>query len=129
MPAVTVEVSELDEYGGPEILSQATPHLRFSLQRYWMQATLQVSTSWVYFMTELYSSLKNCALEAELAEVGNFFTHDVFELILPDNYHLISGQVVPVVLITVEKLDGDGDFVKWKARVIALGTWSTFKIG
>jgi hypothetical protein len=75
---------------------------------------------------QLLSTHESCgtsdpAFEAELSELLTTLELDVWQFIAPEDVRLLRGQIIPCIMLTAEKLDGNGQFIKWKARLVARG--------
>ena len=56
-----------------------------------------------------------------MAEVQNLIVNDVLQGIPISESQRLRGNVVPVIVITVQKFGPDGNFIKWKSRICARG--------
>ena len=61
-------------------------------------------------------------LASQLDEATKMIDFDVLSYIHPEDRQELKGrQVIPVIMITVEKVDGNGNFVKFKTRLVVRG--------
>ena len=51
--------------------------------------------------------------------------YDVMEFLSRTDKSWRGKELIPVTVVTTEKVDGDGSFVKWKSRICARGDRQT----
>jgi hypothetical protein len=66
------------------------------------------------------SSLK---FQSQLLEALGIIKYDVIQYVSPLDCSTVNAPIVPVIMITIEKLDGNGDFVKFKTGTILTPPW------
>jgi hypothetical protein len=58
---------------------------------------------------------------AALDEAMQLIDANVLSHVRPEDYKHLTGQIIPVVMLTTERVDGKGAFLKFKVRICARG--------